>query len=189
MIFILQCRFIVIGLLIITAMPVACSSVSVTDPGANDSQNQNQYRTLIYSGNIYGTIVDGRSGEPLKNAVIYVTAQPVEYLSQENPNAVSSDQGPVIIPDPATAVRQAMTRPDGTFLVNNIPIRGSSQLYTLIIKAPNRDVTVIDQVPVLPGASMALKIDCRMKAEGRTHIIKTLKGHSDVDINYSDEFK
>jgi len=185
--FIIQCLLIFMGLLIFMAMPVACSSVSVKDSPATDSQNQIQ--VPVYSGNIYGTIVDGKSGEPLENAVIYVTPQPVRYLSRENPKAVLSDQGSVIIPDPATAVRQAMIRPDGTFLVNNIPIRGGSQLYTLIVKAPNRDVTVIDQVPVLPGASMALKIDCRMKSEGRTHIIKTLKGHSDVDINYSDEFK
>lgn len=186
--FILQCRFIFMGLLILMAVPVACSSVSV-GPAGNDFQNQNQVQAPLYSGNIYGTIVDGKSGAPIENTVIYVTAQPVQYLSEKTPKAVSSDQGPVIVPDPAAAVRQAAIRPDGTFLVNNIPIHGSSQLYTLIVNAPHRDVTVIDQVPVLPGASMALKIDLRMKSQGRTHIIKTLKGHSDVDINYSDKFK
>ncbi len=57
------------------------------------------------------------------------------------------------------------------------------------IKAAGRDTTVIDQVLVLPGASMALRIDCRMTSEGRVRIIKILKGHGHVDINYKDELR
>ena len=65
----------------------------------------------------------------------------------------------------------------------------ASALYTVVIQADGWDTTVIDKVPVLPGASMALKIDCRMTATGKARVIRKLSDHEEVDINYSDQLK
>lgn len=174
-------------IMIFMVMISACSSIAITGSTKNSSEICDKEQ--VYYGNIYGTIRDSRTGSPIENAVVYVIDSPVRYLAEASNSSVLSDQGPVIIPDRSNAVGQSVSRADGAFLINSVPIHGSSQLYTVVVEAENRDTTVIDQVPVLPGASLALKIDCRMTSEGKAHIIKILKGHNHVDINYSDELK
>lgn len=180
-------KFMVSFIILLTGMNCACSLPSTT--AKIDEQPKTRNQEHVYSGNIYGTISEDSTGAPIKNAVIYVTHTPVQYLTQPRPGAINSDQGPVILPDLLSVVRQSSSENDGAFIVNDIPIRGSSMLYTVLIKAEGRDTTVIEQVPVLPGASMALRIDCRMTSEGRVRIIKILKGHGHVDINYNDELR
>ncbi len=174
-------------IILLTGINCACSLPSTT--AKIDKASQTRDHEHVYSGNIYGTISDNSSGAPVQNAIIYVTDTPVEYLTQPRPGALNSDQGPVILPDLLSTLRQASSGDDGSFIVNDIPIPGSSRLYTVLIKADGRDTTVIDQVLVLPGASMALRIDCRMTSEGRVRIIKILKGRGHVDINYKDELR
>lgn len=181
-------KFMVPAIILLTGMNCACSlppRTSITAEIHEAPQVWNHEH--VYSGNIYGTISDDSSGVPIKNAIIYVTDTPVEYLAQTCPGAINSDQGPVILPDLVSTVRQASSDNEGSFIVTDIPIRATSSLYTVLIEAEGRDTTVIDQVLVLPGASMALRIDCRMTSEGRARIIKILKGHGHVDINYKDE--
>jgi hypothetical protein len=180
-------KFMVPFIMFLTGMNCACALPS--QAAKMDEQPQTRNHEHAYPGNIYGTISDESSGTPVKNATIYVTDTPVQYLTQTRPGALDSDQGPVILPDLISAVCQASSGDDGEFIVNDIPIPGSSRLYTVIIKAEGRDATVIDQVLILPGASMALRIDCRMTSEGRVRIIKILKGHGHVDINYNDELR
>jgi hypothetical protein len=180
-------KFIVPFIMILMGLNFACSSSSMPADIVENQKMQNH--DPVFFGNTYGTITDSRSGAPVKNATIYVTKTPVQYLSRALPGAVMSDQGPVIIPDRLTAVTQASSGDDGTFIVNSIPISGSSQVFTVLIQAEGYDITVIDQVLIFPGASMALRINCRMTSDGRARIIKVLKGHGHVDINYSDELR
>lgn len=178
-------KYVLPFIIFFSVMIFACSSDSQTDLKYRNSDNQS--RQELYYGNIYGTISDENSGKPIKDAVIYVVDMPVRYLSADDPDTVLSDQGPVVIPERSTAVRRAYSRADGSFLISSIPIHGSSQLYTVVIEADVRDILVIDQVPVLPGASMALKLDCKMTSAGHARIVKCLNGHRNVDIHYSDE--
>ena len=180
-------KFIVPFIMILMGLNSACSSFPVSPDINGKAKTQNNDQLLF--GNIFGTITDSRSGAPIKNAMIYVTDTPVLYLSKASPaspDAVFSDQGPVIIPDLSSAVSQAFSGDDGAFIVNSISISGSSQLYTVLIEAEGYDITVIDQVLILPGAAMALRIDCRMTSDDRVRIIKILKGRDHVDINYMD---
>lgn len=180
-------KFIVSLIMILMALNFACSSFPVSPDINGKSKTQNNDQLLF--GNIFGTISDGGTGAPIKNAMIYVTETPVQYspkASSAPPDAVFSDQGPVIIPDLSSVVSQASSGDDGAFIVNSIPISGSSQLYTVFIEAEGCDTTVIDQVLILPGAAMALRIDCRMTSDDRVRIIKIFKGRDHVDINYMD---
>ena len=171
--------------MILLAMNFACSSPGMTTEAAEMPRTSPE----IYYGNIYGTITDGSNGAPVKNALIYVTQKPVRYLSQMDPGTVLSDQGPVLLPEGASIIGQTFTKDDGTFIVNHIPVTGSSQRYTVLIEAEGRDTIVLDQVLVLPGAAMALRIDCRMTSDGKVRIIKVLNGHENVDINYNDQLQ
>jgi hypothetical protein len=148
---------------------------------ANDSR--------VLFGNIYGTVTAAETGEPVAAARIYVTDQAVQHLSEKQPTAVRSDQGWIVLPPPETAVRRTSSQPDGAYMLNKIPLTQKYGLYTLVIEAEGLDTLVIDQAPVLPGASMALKIDCRMTATGKAQVIRLFKGHTNVDINYSDQLK
>ena len=143
----------------------------------------------VLYGNVYGTVTASESGKPVADAIIYVTDQPVRYLSEKQANAVFSDHGWIAVPPLEAAVRRTTSQPDGTYMINKIPLTPKYVLYTLVIRAEGRDATVIDQAPVLPGASMALKIDCRMTKSGKTNVIRVFKGHKHVDINYSDQLK
>ncbi|MDZ7832124.1 MAG: carboxypeptidase-like regulatory domain-containing protein [Desulfobacterales bacterium] len=158
-----------------------CSAFS---PGVNSGDGN---RVLF--GNIYGTVTDGQTGNPVPDALIYVTDQPVRFVSEKTDGAVLSDQGWIRVPPPEPAIRRATSQPDGSYMVNRIPLNEKYGLYTLVIKAEGFDNTVIDQAPVLPGASMALNINCRLTRTGRAHLIRVFKGHENVDINYSDELK
>lgn len=174
-------------IMLLMIMISACSSIAIT--GGSSTSADIVEKETIYYGNIYGKITDGNSGKPIENADVYALDSPVRYLTERSTASIISDQGPVIIPDRSKAVGRSVSGPDGSYLINNIPIYGGSQLYSVVADAAGRDTTVIDQVPVFPGASMALKIDFRMTSDGKAHIIKILKGHNHVDINYSDELK
>jgi len=178
-------KFVIPFIIFLTGLSFACAMPS--KPAKTDEDTHTRNHEPVYFGNIYGKITDNSSGKAIRNAEIYVTETAVQYLTQPCPGALNSDQGPVILPDASSAVRQASSEDDGTFIINAIPIHGSSGLYTILIEAAGYDTTVIDQVLVLPGASMALKIDCRMTSEGRVRVIKMLKGRGLVDIHYNDQ--
>ncbi|HMA86676.1 MAG TPA: carboxypeptidase-like regulatory domain-containing protein [Desulfosalsimonadaceae bacterium] len=143
----------------------------------------------VLFGNVYGTITAGETGNPVSDALIYVTDQPVRFVSEKADGAVLSDQGWIQVPPPETAIRRATSQPDGSYMVKGIPLKEKYGLYTVVIKADGFDNTVIDQTPVLPGASMALNINCRLPRTGKAQVIRVFKGHKNVDINYSDELK
>ena len=143
----------------------------------------------VLFGNVYGTITARETGNPVSDALIYVADQPVRFVSEKKEGALFSDQGWIQVPPPETAVRYANSQSDGSYMVNRIPLKEKYELYTAVIKADNFDTTVIDQVPVLPGASMALNINCRLPRTGKAHVIRVFKGHKNVDINYSNELK
>ena len=143
----------------------------------------------VLFGNVYGTVTAGGTGKPVSNALIYVTEKPVRFVSKKTEGAVLSDQGWIQVPPPETAIRRTTSRPDGSYMVNRIPLKEKYGLYTIVIKAENFDTTVIDQAPVLPGAAMALNVNCRLNQTGKAHVIRVFKGHKNVDINYSDELK
>ena len=173
-------NFVLIALAALMFAFGGCSAFQET-PGNGDSR-------VLY-GNVYGTVTASESGKPVADAIIYVTDQPVRYLSEKQANAVFSDHGWIAVPPLETAVSRTTSQPDGTYMINKIPLTQNYVLCTLVIQAEGLDTTVIDQAPVLPGASMALKIDCRMTDSGKASVIRVFKGHKNVDINYSDQLK
>ena len=166
--------------LIVMLLISGCAAFS---PSADSNGNR------VLFGNVYGTITARETGNPVSDALIYVTDQPVRFLSEKKEGALFSDQGWIQVPPPETAIRHATSQSDGSYMVNRIPLKEKYALYTVVIKADNFDTTVIDQAPVLPGASMALNINCRLPRTGKAHVIRVFKGHKNVDINYSDELK
>ncbi len=180
-------RYAALCIMMFITMIVACATIPVTGNSATD--NEINSPGPVYYGNIIGSITIADHRVPIKNALIYISEIPVRCITKGDPGAVFSDQGWVVIPEPSTGVCRSTSRDDGSFIINNIPIYGDSQLYTVVIEAKGLDTVVIDQVSVLPGASMALKIDCRMTSDGQAHIIKNIKDHRHVDVNYSDELK
>lgn len=153
------------------------------------SETVNSGGSRVLYGNIYGTITDRDTGNPVPDARIYITEKPIRFVSEKADGAVLSDQGWINMPPPETAIRRATSQTDGSYMVNNIPLKEKYGLYTVVIKAEGFDNTVIDRAPVLPGASMALNINCRLPRTGKTHLVRIFKGHKNVDINYSDELK
>ena len=137
----------------------------------------------VFYGNIYGTIQAAASGSPISGAQVYITEAVVKRASRNHQNAVQSNIGCVILPDPDRAVRSGLSKSDGTYLVNNIPIHGNVQRYTVFIRSENAAPVVVDQVPILPGAAMALQIDVNATDTDTAHVVSGLEVSQTVLTN------
>jgi len=137
----------------------------------------------VFYGNIYGTIQAAASDSPIAGAQVYITEAVVKRASKNHQNAVQSNIGCVILPDPDRAVRSGLSKSDGTYLVNNIPIHGNIQRYTVFIRSENAAPVVVDQVPILPGAAMALQIDVKATDTDRAHVVSGLEASQTVLTN------
>ena len=61
-----------------------------------------------------------------------------------------------------TADKRGLTDKHGKFLINFVPTPFPGQFYLIVISSPGYNLFVIDQARVLPGATMALKLNCRL---------------------------
>src|SRR6056297_334465 len=152
---------------LISAAPLAWSE---NDPGR------------VFYGNVYGTI-QSAANFPIAGVRVYISDSPVRTASGNHQDAVQSNIGCVILPDPDRAVRSGRSTSDGTYLVNNIPIHGDVQRYTVVIRPENAAPVVVNQVPILPGAAMALQIDVTVTDTDTAHVVSGLETSQTVITN------
>ncbi len=106
-----------------------------------------------YVGNVVGTVVDSKSGRGLGGATVILIERP--WPVRANGGWTSELRNLLL----AASVRRAESNARGEFIVNRVPTPYPFRPYTVVALAPGYKIQVFDQVPVLPGAVMAL--ECR----------------------------
>jgi hypothetical protein len=111
-------------------------------------------------GNVYGIVMDATTLTPISQAEIFLLRQPLAQGSvQELMRTPPADQ---TLSQLQTAERRGLTDPQGEFLINSVPTPFPGQFYLIVIRSPGYNLFVIDQARVLPGATMALKLNARL---------------------------
>lgn len=137
----------------------------------------------IFFGNVYGTIFERSSGMPLKEACIYLSEQSVRYVPAKSESAVYSNRGWIVVPSDRLSVLSAVSRSDGSYIINNIRISGTGSTYTVIIESEGLAPVIVDSALILPGAVMALQIDVLMENSMQAHIVDSGRTSSIVVTN------
>ncbi len=183
-------RSIWVLLIALACMLSACmtgTSNSLEEKGATCPKAVKALKARTLYGNIYGTILSEDSGRPLAGVNIYLAREPVQRMSRYHPQAQPTNNGWIVVPvrDPQYPVAQ--TNAQGAFIISGIPMAQLSQPITVTIQARDRALVVIDQIPLRPGASMALEILCHMPPLGRVHLVKGLQNTIQVQTRYHHE--
>lgn len=137
----------------------------------------------VFYGNVYGTIQSAASNTPLAGVRVYISDSPVRTASGNHQDGVQSNIGWLVLPDSDRALRSSRSASDGTYLVNNIPIHGDVQSYTVVISQKNAAPVVVDRVPLLPGAIMALQVDVKMPESEAAHVVSGLETSEWITTN------
>ena len=136
-------------------------------------------------GNVYGTVTDASSSRPISGAEIFLLLQPIE--KSESGRTIGSNREDFALPDFRSAVRSGRTNERGEFLINFVPTPFPYELYTILIKASGYRLFIIDQARVLPGAVMALRVDCRLSKGKETDAIVFKSGDRNAPMRYRDQ--
>src|SRR2546421_12141395 len=124
---------------------------------AQDEASSSQVDERNYVGNVYGTVVDAETGQPLQGVEIVLTSAPLLKGKRTQAKALSSNKGYVVVPPEFyNSKLRAFTDENGEFLINSVPTPYPAKPYTIIATAPGHVSQVLDQIPVLPGAVMSL---------------------------------
>ncbi len=143
-----------------------------------------------FFGNVFGRILlpDGSTNAKPENIRVYLSRKPMETASRQTADAHSSDIGWVRVPEDYTdSPHQSRAGPEGRFLIKQIPIDGKSTDFTIIIAAAGKPRILIDKAPVLPGASMALRVNAVLPASDTIHVVKGMRNSRYVETAYNDE--
>lgn len=138
-------RWILCLIFFLLLLPV--SGVSEDAGPLNESTPQ---PARVLYGNIYGVIYAAGTGLPVSGAQVQVRDSCAE----------------------AFVLGEAVSGKDGAYLVNAIPIAGSSRSVTVCIKADGLDPVIVEDALILPGALMALQIDLRLTGIGIPSLVK-----------------
>ena len=138
----------------------------------------------IFFGNVYGTIIESSSGNPLNGVHIYLTEHPIRFVPEKTATAVYSNRGWIVVPSDRVSVFSAVSRSDGSYIINNIRLTGTGSAYTVIIDAENMAPVIVDSALILPGAVMALQIDVEMVNNRQAHIVDSGQISSIVVTNH-----
>jgi hypothetical protein len=106
-----------------------------------------------FVGNVVGRVVDSASGRGLAGATVILIDKPWHASAK---GGWTSGLRNLLL---SSSVRNAATNSRGEFIVNHVPTPYPFHNYTVVAIAPGYKIQVFDQVPVLPGAVMAL--ECR----------------------------
>jgi len=165
--------------LLLAVIPgIFCLLLSAASPAWSENDNGR-----VFYGNVYGTIQSAASDTPICGVGVYICDVPVTEAAEYHQDAVQSNIGRVILPDSAAAVRSGRSASDGTYLVNNIPVNGKAQTYTMLICPANTAPVVVDRVRILPGAAMALQIDVKIAGGETAHVVSGLKTSEWITTN------
>lgn len=151
-----------------------CFLFIILKPGpvisADDNILDNDPDRILY-GNVYGSIIEASSGNPLNGAHIYLTDESVRFETKKTAASVSSNRGWVVLPERDAMVCSAVSRSDGAYIINNIRLSGSGSRYSVIIEADGMAPVIINSALILPGAIMALQVDVQMGNNTQAHIV------------------
>jgi hypothetical protein len=138
--------------------------------------------TRQYVGNVVGRIVESGSGRGIPGAVVVLIQKPWSLGSAGSWNA---ELLRLLL---AAAVRRGQSDRQGRFLISGVPTPYPARNYTVVAIAPGYKIQVFDQVPVLPGAVMAL--ECRFALTPGTGIgFVYHAGNRSAPYGYSHEKK
>ena len=116
------------------------------------SFSQDQDTVSFYVGNVYGTIRDINTSQPISNATIFLldSTFPVDKLIQLAPEFSS---------------KTGLSDSSGKFLINFVPTEFPFSTYHVLILSPNYQPFILSDVNVYPGASMSLFIDAQLSTD------------------------
>ena len=83
-------------------------------------------------GNVYGTVVDSATQEPLAGAVVALFETPLQPAAAGDAEAFHSDRGWFIRPPVNTVRLQTITDAEGNFLINNVSTPYPAKAYTIV---------------------------------------------------------
>lgn len=154
-----------------------------TQSGSSPSEDQS-------FGNVFGRIQlpGGKAPTTPENIRIYLSPKPTEAVSRQAADARAADIGWIRLPeDYRDSPYQSGVGPDGRFLINKVPVDGKSTDFTLIIAAAGKPRILVDKAPVLPGASMALRVNAVLPPGDTLHVVKGMRNSRYVETAYNDE--
>jgi len=112
-------------------------------------------------GNVYGTVFENKTQKRLENVEVFLIEKPLQPLIETDSSSpfIDSNKGRFVLPNISSANLKTRTNSEGQFLINNIPTPFPYKKYTIIAKGSGCAMGIIDQVSVLPGASMSLRVE------------------------------
>ena len=177
--------FILFCFLLITLTPGPSISADDNISGNNQvNAPANDLGRILY-GNVYGTIIEASSKNPLQGVHIYLADESVRFETKKTAACVPSNRGWVVLPEKDAMVCSAVSRSDGTYILNNIRLSGFSfsSRYSVIIEADKIAPVIINSALILPGAIMALQVDVQMGNNTHAHIVDAGRTSSIVVTN------
>ena len=117
------------------------------------------YEKLV--GNVYGKVIDASTDKGIPHAKIFLVEEALVKANEvdNNPEVFQSNEGAFVFPDISLTNVETTTNSKGEFLINSIPTPFPFKKYTIVAMAEGYDATILDQVRILPGASMSLKVE------------------------------
>lgn len=113
----------------------------------------------VLYGNIYGTVCALETGLPVPGVRVRV------------------------MDTTGVPLREGLSGPDGAYLVNAIPLTGTTRTVNMRIEADGLDPVTVTEAAILPGALMALRVDLSMTATGAPHWVKGRETSAAVSVN------
>lgn len=148
-------------------MAIASTSDPIVDPAS-------------FVGNVYGQVTDLRTSEPVAGARVVLIPAEEDLTACRPPSEGLEDclRGAMA----SSIVREGSTDRDGSFLINGIPAPDEGRDYTIAIIHPAHRPARL-RVHVLPGASMALRIDGRLPSRSEAGL------EAEAEIRYRHEME
>jgi hypothetical protein len=175
-------RKITLSFLVTCAIVVAAAAAR-----AQDNPTSSVVDEKSYVGNVYGTVTDAQTGQPLQGVVVALTTKPLVTSRKAQVDALSSDKGYVVLPrEFYSSDLKALTDEKGEYIINSVPTPYPAKPYTVIVTAPGYVTQIVDQVPVRPGAAMSLHMSVALE---RGFYKAKIYGKGDVSapFKYHDE--
>ena len=136
-------------------------------------------------GNVYGSVLDDSTSQPIAGAAVLLF-DPLREVRSGRREAGSENRIGLIGPI-GLIVLSAETNDHGDFLINFVPTSLPCTTYTIVVRAAGYNLLVIERARVLPGAVMALEVNCRLRKGGENEAV-VLDGVSpDAPLSYRHE--
>jgi VCBS repeat-containing protein len=154
---------------------------------AQSDTSSSQVDEKNYVGNVYGTVIDAQTGQPLQGVEVVLTGAPLLKGKSTQTKALISNKGYVVVPQEFYSSNlRAFTDEKGEFLINSVPTPYPEKPYTIIATSAGYVSQILDQVPVRPGAVMSLHVTVSLeRGNGKAKVFD--KGDKAAPFKYHDE--